>query len=594
MGEFMTDGLAGAMAEAALRGCALTALAVAVLIFLRKRGAAAEATVLGAVVAGSLAMPLIMTLSPPIFIRTAAPAAAAPVGQTLFALESAPPAALSLEPAATSVDWLSIAYCVGLVIGVLRLAFGFAAGAALRRRSKPARLPTPFEIRESDTVSVPMTFGWPRAFVVLPSSWPYWDEKKLQAVLLHEGAHIARGDFLLNALATLNAAVFWFSPHAWWLKRRLTEVSEQASDDRAMSTFGDRALYADILLSFAGRKTMPVAALPMARGAVSARIERALDEQRSLTGALGLKAGLIVGAVMSAAFYFTAGVSLAEAPASPVRTADLRPARPPGAPKPAPAPAAAPAPVAAPAPAEEPSAPDVLIPNDWDDVDSALAGADAESEHLAGRYRTHAQDEYTNEYKTWTSYNSDEPHAPFSLINVLDDRIEFVKNRKHFLIKDPDACDRAREYLEPVNELHAEQTEIGEEQSRLGEMMSAFDGRQRDASVETGALKAALQARMAEITKILAKSRLTQEELGDIQGRLGDLQGELGELQGQAAERQSEFSEHQSDIASEMAELSARQADLGQRQAEASRTAEAKIRNLIEKAIIDGRAKQVG
>lgn len=608
------EGLAAVMAEAALRGCLLVLVAGVALLMLRKRTAAMECAVWGGVLAASLAMPVIQALAPPIFFRTAAPPPETTAPLVAFAMTETPAAPIVLTPTAAPIDWLTILYALGVAAGLARLALGFAAGAALRRRSRPARLSAPFEIRESDAVSVPMTFGWPRAFVVLPATWPFWDEHKLKAVLLHEGAHIKRGDFLLNALANLNAAVFWFSPHAWWLKRRLTDVSEQASDDRALSSFGDGALYADVLLSFAGRRTAPTMALPMARGALSNRIERALDGDRKLTAALGLKAGLLLGAALSAAVYLAAGVSLAEAPANPARSADLRPATPPSpptptaAPKPAPTPMPTPTPAEAPSPAEAPwpaeapeppQAPDAPVTNDWDDVDAALDGEHWEKAkaklRAAERARDAAQDA-RGKGDSWTSRyysDSDKDDGGYSLVNIREGRIEFVKDKKRYVIKDEDTCAEANEFFEPVNELGAEQSEIGEEQSRLGEKMSALGERQQDVTIETGSLKARIRERMAEIEALAAKSRLTQDELGEIQSRLGDLQGELGELQGKAAEHHSEFGEQQAELSAEMAALGQQQAELGRRQAEASRKAEAKLRKLMEKAIADGRAERV-
>lgn len=599
------DGLAFTMLEAALRGCLLAALAGLGLSFFRKRSAAVESAVWGGVLAASLAMPLIMAAAPPIFFRQAAPIAEPAVtSESVFALGAAAEAPITFAPAPgpDPVDWLTIIYVAGAVAGLARLALGFAAGAALRRRSKPARIAARFEVRESDSVRVPMTFGWPRAFVVLPASWPFWDERKLEAVLLHEGAHIARGDFLLNALANLNAAIFWFSPHAWWLKQRLTDASEQASDDRALSAFKDGALYADILLSFAGRRAGPSAALPMARGAISARIERALDGARPLTATLGLKAGLILGAALSAAAFFAAGVSLAEAPPKAPAAVDLRPATPPSPPEPAaaPKPVAAPSPAAAPEPWDAPTAPEPPSepdPSDHeatDSVDSALEGSShiTTCTNCAAKKAHYAwtKDHERDHSMTWTSSASGDP---YSFIKLRDGRIEFVKNDRRYKIDDEDTCNEAREIYEPVNELGEEQSEIGEEQSRLGERMSKLGALRSEAVIESSAVKARIREKMAEISAIIAKNQLTQDELGDIQGTLGDLQGDLGELQGEFAERYAEHDGDHAELAAEMSALAAQQAALAQRQQYAARKADEKMRKLIEKALADGRAKEV-
>ena len=62
----------------------------------------------------------------------------------------------------------------------------------------------------------------------MPSSWREWDSRKLNAVILHEYAHIDRGDFAVQLLASLHAAVFWFSPVAWLLQSQLAALAEQA------------------------------------------------------------------------------------------------------------------------------------------------------------------------------------------------------------------------------------------------------------------------------------------------------------------------------------------------------------------------------
>ena len=68
-------------------------------------------------------------------------------------------------------------------------------------------------MRVSDVVGGPVTFG---STILLPPQCSEWDLLKRQAVLAHEGAHVANRDFYVLLLASLNRAVFWFSPFAWW------------------------------------------------------------------------------------------------------------------------------------------------------------------------------------------------------------------------------------------------------------------------------------------------------------------------------------------------------------------------------------------
>ncbi|MBA2398474.1 MAG: M56 family metallopeptidase [Bradyrhizobium sp.] len=100
---------------------------------------------------------------------------------------------------------------------------------------------------------------------------------KRRAVLAHEGAHVANRDFYVLLLASLNRAVFWFSPFAWWHHTRLAELAEIISDTSALEVLDDRLSYAEILLDLVQRDRQAPAGLAMARACtVRARVERIL------------------------------------------------------------------------------------------------------------------------------------------------------------------------------------------------------------------------------------------------------------------------------------------------------------------------------
>jgi bla regulator protein blaR1 len=103
---------------------------------------------------------------------------------------------------------------------------------------------------ESDRLSVPLTCGVIRPFVLLPADWRSWDAEKLDAVMAHEISHVARRDALTERLALLHRSVFWFSPLAWWLPRCLADLAEEASDEAALATGTEPTKYAEVLLGF--------------------------------------------------------------------------------------------------------------------------------------------------------------------------------------------------------------------------------------------------------------------------------------------------------------------------------------------------------
>jgi beta-lactamase regulating signal transducer with metallopeptidase domain len=153
---------------------------------------------------------------------------------------------------------------------------------------------------ESELVSVPVTLGALRSTILLPLEWREWSDAKLDAVIAHEVAHVARRDGLTQRLSLLHRALFWFSPLAWWLDRKLAELAEQASDEAALSGGADRNEYARTLLGFfealqatPGRVWWQGVA--MAKPGVSERQTERLVEER-LERILSWKGSIAMGA----------------------------------------------------------------------------------------------------------------------------------------------------------------------------------------------------------------------------------------------------------------------------------------------------------
>lgn len=176
-----------------------------------------------------------------------------------------------------SINWWLIATIVYAGVAsllLLRLAIGLCLTWRLARAAKPLRGTQMIgtDVRVSRDVGGPVTFG---STILVPPQFAGWDAKKRLAVLAHEGAHVANRDFYVLLLASLNRAVFWFSPFSWWQLARLAELAEIISDAEAIEVIDDRLSYAEILLDFASTvKPRPVE-LAMARAStVRARVER--------------------------------------------------------------------------------------------------------------------------------------------------------------------------------------------------------------------------------------------------------------------------------------------------------------------------------
>lgn len=175
-----------------------------------------------------------------------------------------------------------VIYCGIAALFFVRIGLGIVATIRLWRTATPVpewQLPydaASLRIRASGKVSSPLTVG---SAVLLPADYTTWDAEKLRIVLAHERSHVHQGDFYLQLLASLYAAVVWFSPLGWWLKHQLAELAEAISDRAGMEEAASCTSYAQILLEFAAAPRRVRIGVAMARpGSLSRRIERLLND----------------------------------------------------------------------------------------------------------------------------------------------------------------------------------------------------------------------------------------------------------------------------------------------------------------------------
>src|SRR5688572_21221046 len=89
------------------------------------------------------------------------------------------------------------------------------------RAARALEVKEPVELRMSDEVAMPFACGPLNPVVVIPSSAAEWSAERREAVLLHELAHISRGDLAMNMLSHFVRAIYWFHPLAWLASHRL-------------------------------------------------------------------------------------------------------------------------------------------------------------------------------------------------------------------------------------------------------------------------------------------------------------------------------------------------------------------------------------
>jgi bla regulator protein blaR1 len=95
---------------------------------------------------------------------------------------------------------------------------------------------------------VPMVVGFLKPVILIPVGMlSGLTMKQLEAILLHELAHIKRYDYLVNGFQTAVETLFFYHPLVWWLSKKIRSEREYCCDDIAVASSGDALLYANAL-----------------------------------------------------------------------------------------------------------------------------------------------------------------------------------------------------------------------------------------------------------------------------------------------------------------------------------------------------------
>ena len=152
--------------------------------------------------------------------------------------------------------------------------------AKLVDRMKVSR---PIRLLRSAVVESPITIGWLRPTILLPLGLiTGLTPSELDAIIIHELAHVRRHDYLANLFQTMIETLLFYHPAVWWISRRIRIERENCCDDWAVAFNGDSISYARTLSRFgelrhAGDRRLPVGQVVSADGgSLVARVRRLL------------------------------------------------------------------------------------------------------------------------------------------------------------------------------------------------------------------------------------------------------------------------------------------------------------------------------
>ena len=217
--------------------------------------------------------------------------------------------------------WVVLVWFAGAMMLWVRLAGGWVIAARMRsmlvRRAPPewqeslqelgARIGVsrPVRLLVSALVQVPTVVGWLRPVVLVPvGALGGLPAEHMEALLLHELAHIRRHDYLMNILQSVAESLLFYHPAVWWLSGHIRTERELCCDDAAVSISGDALTYARALATLESyRPAYLSTALAANGGSLRNRIARLLGRPPQAVRS-GLGPGVIaVAALLAVAVY---------------------------------------------------------------------------------------------------------------------------------------------------------------------------------------------------------------------------------------------------------------------------------------------------
>jgi TonB family protein len=285
----ITRALSSALLHFVWQGLAISMLFWLALFLLRRRSAQLRYVAACAALAMLVVMPVVTTIAlyeQPTAVR----------GFTFAARSTPAPAATA--PSAVKLDWLALAqtwavpvWACGVLMFSLRMAWGCAQLAAMRRAGEAADFQLgaafadlarrmgvrrPVRLLLSTATDSPSVTGWLRPIVLLPiSAIAGLTPDQLEAVLAHELAHVCRHDYLVNLLQMAAETLLFYHPAVWWISARIRHERELCCDDLAVRAASGAIVYARALAALEKmRASRPALALGSTDGPLFFRIRR--------------------------------------------------------------------------------------------------------------------------------------------------------------------------------------------------------------------------------------------------------------------------------------------------------------------------------
>jgi bla regulator protein blaR1 len=168
------------------------------------------------------------------------------------------------------------------------------------------------QLLESGYVKMPMVIGHLKPVILIPAGlMAGLPVGQVEAVLLHELAHIRRNDYFVNLLQTITETVFCFNPGLLWISSLLRDERENCCDDIALAQTKNKREFVEALISFKEHAlygTSFQVTFPGKKNHLLDRVSRILSNRNKPFGAAD-KAFFMAGILILSAMMATAAIT---------------------------------------------------------------------------------------------------------------------------------------------------------------------------------------------------------------------------------------------------------------------------------------------
>lgn len=215
---------------------------------------------------------------------------------------------LGVQGGSSPIAWWMILWLAGVLLCIAFVIVSYAHWYREFRISTPVSnawvsrwlekhpLRRSVQIRQSEKISAPLTYGLLHPVILIPKDICRNNREQMECILLHEYIHICRFDTVRKLVAAFVLCIHWFNPMVWLLYVLLNRDIELACDEAVVRRLGEgaRAGYARALILLEEQKSgLALIGSHFSKNATEERITAIMKSKKVTIGTITVSAVLL-------------------------------------------------------------------------------------------------------------------------------------------------------------------------------------------------------------------------------------------------------------------------------------------------------------